>query len=75
LAPAEHIKRVNTANADAVVLSACVQMPSFQSVQQVENSLGLPVTTAAISTVYQMLKSLGLERKVENAGALLSGRF
>jgi maleate isomerase len=50
-------------------------MPSFQSVQQVENSLGLPVTTAAISTVYQMLKSLGLERKVENAGALLSGRF
>ncbi len=75
LAPAEHIKRVNTANADAVVLSACVQMPSFQSVQQVENSLGLPVTTAAISTVYQMLKALGLERKVENAGALLSGRF
>ena len=75
LAPAEHIKRVNTANADAVVLSACVQMPSFQSVQQVENSLGLPVTTAAISTVYQKLKSLGLERKVENAGALLSGRF
>ncbi|MBC2769168.1 Asp/Glu racemase [Pusillimonas sp. 7-48] len=75
LAPAEHIKRVNTANADAVVLSACVQMPSFQSVQQVENSLGLPVTTAAISTVYQMLKALGLERKVENAGSLLSGRF
>ncbi len=75
LAPAEHIKRVNTANADAVVLSACVQMPSFQSVQQVENSLGLPVTTAAISTVYQMLNSLGLERKVPNAGALLSGRF
>ena len=75
LAPAEHVKRVNTANADAVVLSACVQMPSFQSVQQVENSLGLPVTTAAISTVYQMLNSLGLERKVPNAGALLSGRF
>ncbi|OXR48808.1 MULTISPECIES: Asp/Glu racemase [unclassified Pusillimonas] len=75
LAPAEHIKRVNTANADAVVLSACVQMPSFQSVQQVENSLGLPVTTAAISTVYQMLKALGLDRKVENAGSLLSGRF
>lgn len=75
LAPAEHIKRVNTANADAVVLSACVQMPSFQSVQQVENSLGLPVTTAAISTVYQMLKSLGLARKVDNAGSLLSGRF
>lgn len=75
LAPAEHIKKVNTSGVDAVVLSACVQMPSFQSVQQVEDRLGLPVTTAAISTVHQMLKVLELERKVPNAGALLSGKY
>lgn len=75
LAPAEHIKKVNTSGVDAVVLSACVQMPSFQSVQQVEDRLGLPVTTAAISTVYQMLRVLELERKVPNAGALLSGKY
>lgn len=75
LAPAEHIKKVNTSGVDAVVLSACVQMPSFQSVQQVEDRLGLPVTTAAISTVHQMLKVLELERKVPDAGALLSGKF
>jgi maleate isomerase len=75
LAPAEHVKRLNTKGVDAVVLSACVQMPSFQSVQQVENQLGLPVTTASISTVYQMLNRLGLERKVANAGALLSGKY
>ena len=75
LAPAEHVKRLDTRGVDAVVLSACVQMPSFQSVQQVENQLGLPVTTAAISTVYQMLNKLGLERKVANAGALLSGKY
>jgi maleate isomerase len=66
---------VNTSGVDVVVLSACVQMPSFQSVQQVEDRLGLPVTTAAISTVYQMLKVLELERKVPNAGALLSGKY
>ena len=75
LAPAEHVKRLDTKGVDAVVLSACVQMPSFQSVQQVENQLGLPVTTAAIGTVYQMLNKLGLQREVPNAGALLSGKF
>jgi len=75
LAPAEHVKRLNTSGVDAVVLSACVQMPSFQSVQQVEDRLGLPVTTAAISTVHQMLKRLNLQREVPNAGSLLSGRY
>ncbi|HEU0230465.1 MAG TPA: Asp/Glu racemase, partial [Burkholderiaceae bacterium] len=75
LAPAEHIKRVNTKGVDAVVLSACVQMPSLQSVQQVEDHLGIPVTTAAVSTVYQMLKRLDLRREVPKAGSLLSGRY
>lgn len=75
MAPAEHVKRLDTRGVDAVVLSACVQMPSFQSVQPVEDALGLPVTTAAISTVHQMLDRLGLERRVKNAGALLSGRY
>lgn len=75
LAPAEHVKRVDTKGVDAVVLSACVQMPSFQSVQQVEDRLGLPVTTAAISTAYCMLKRLGLEPVVSQAGSLLSGRY
>lgn len=75
LAPAEHVKRLNTNGVDAVVLSACVQMPSFQSVQQVEDRLGIPVTTAAIGTVHQMLKRLELQREVPNAGSLLSGRY
>ncbi len=75
LAPAEHIKRVDTKGVDAVVLSACVQMPSLPSVQQVEDRLGLPVTTAAVGTVYQMLKRLDLRREVPGAGSLLSGRY
>jgi len=75
LAPAEHVNRLDTRGVDAVVLSACVQMPSFASVQQVENQLGIPVTTAAISTVYQMLDKLCLSHEVENAGALLSGKY
>lgn len=74
-APAEYVNRLNTSGVDVVVLSACVQMPSLQSVQGVEDRLGVPVTTAAISTVYSMLKSLNLRTEVPAAGSLLSGDY
>jgi maleate isomerase len=69
----EIVKRLDTSRADAVVLSACVQMPSLPAIQIVEDSLGLPVLSAATSTVYQILRSLNLEPAVPNAGKLLSG--
>ena len=74
-APIEISKRLNTANCDAVVLSACVQMPSLASIQPVEDRIGLPVLSAAVCTTYQMLSELGLKTVAPNAGALLSGRY
>ncbi len=74
-APIELSKRLNTANCDAVVLSACVQMPSLPSIQPVEDRIGLPVLSAAVCTTYRMLQTLGLKTAVPNAGALLSGRY
>lgn len=71
----EHYKRLDLTDVDALVLSACVQMPSLASVQKVEDAVGLPVTSAAICTAHQMLKRLGLEARVPGAGALLSGRY
>ncbi|MBP1157502.1 MULTISPECIES: aspartate/glutamate racemase family protein [unclassified Paenibacillus] len=68
-------QRLNIQDADAVVLSACVQMPSLPAVQEVENRLGIPVLTAATSTVYQILKMLNLKTVVPNAGKLLSGSY
>jgi maleate isomerase len=41
----------------------------------VEDRLGKPVLSAATSTVYRILKTLGLEARVPNAGALLSGKY
>jgi len=70
-----HADRLDISRADAVVLSACVQMPSLPSIQKVEDRLGKPVLSAATSTVYQILKKLGLSAQVPNAGYLLSGRF
>lgn len=69
----EHWRRVNTKDADALVLSACVQMPSLPAIQPVEDEAGLPVLSAATATVFTILTELGLDPTVPGAGRLLSG--
>lgn len=71
----EHAKRLDVGGCDAVVLSACVQMPSLASIQVVEQMLGMPVVSASTCTAHSILSALGLEPVVPNAGALLSGRY
>ena len=71
----EHHRKLDLTGVDALVLSACVQMPSLASVQKVEDAIGLPVVSAAICTAHQMLGRLGLGTRVPGAGALLSGRY
>jgi maleate isomerase len=71
----EHVERLDHSGADAVVLSACVQMPSLAAIQLVEDRIGKPVLSAAVATVYQMLKKLDLKPVVPNAGYVLSGKF
>lgn len=71
----QHYKRLDLSGIDALVLSACVQMPSLPSIQKVEDAVGLPVVSAAVCTTHQMLKRLGLEARVPGAGALLSGKY
>lgn len=62
-------------NVDAIVLSACVQMPSLPVIAKVEAMTGLPVVTAATATTYCLLKALGLDAIAPGAGALLSGAY
>src|SRR6218665_1194433 len=66
---------MRTDDVDAIVLSACVQMPSLPAIAQVEALTGKPVVTAAVATTYAMLGALGLEQVVPGAGALLSGAY
>lgn len=70
-----HYLRLDLTGIDALVLSACVQMPSLPSIQKVEDIIGIPVVSAAVCTTHQMLTRLGLETRVPDAGALLSGRY
>ena len=75
LAPLEITRRLNTAGIDAVVASACVQMPSLASIHGIEERIGLPVISSAVCTTYMMLKRLGLATNVPGYGSLLSGKY
>lgn len=68
-------RRLDRPDADAVVLSACVQMPSLDVVQEVEDELGKPVISAAICTAHQMMRALSLPAVAAGAGALLGGDY
>ena len=60
---------------DAVVLSACVQMPSLPVLQETEDRLGVPVISAATATAFQVLRTLGVTTRVAGAGRLFSPAF
>jgi maleate isomerase len=64
-------RSLDLAGADALVLSACVQMPSLPALQLVEDELGLPVLSAATATARAVLERLGVAPVVPGAGALL----
>ncbi len=68
-------KKVNIQGADALVLSACVQMPSLAAIPIVEKNVGIPVISAATCSTFQTLRALGPKTVVPNAGELLSGRY
>lgn len=68
----QHLQKLNVRGADAVVLSACVQMPSLPAIPAAEALCGLPVLTAAVATARSILLSLGSPPIVPDAGALLA---
>ncbi|WP_116706873.1 maleate cis-trans isomerase family protein [Actinomycetospora cinnamomea] len=60
--------------ADALVISACVQMPSLPLIPRAEEEFGLPVLSAATAGAFCLLRGLGLPIELPDAGALLRTR-
>ncbi len=56
---------------DALVISACVQMPSLDLVEAAETEFGIPVLSAATAGAYSLLTALGLRADLPGAGKLL----
>ena len=54
------IERLNTRGAQAVVISACVQMPSLPVIERAQERLGLPLTSASVCTARAMMRALKL---------------
>ena len=75
LAPVEITKRLSLHGVDALVASACVQMPSLASIQPIEDRIGIPVLSSSVSTTFMMLRKLALDTSAPGFGALLSGRY
>jgi len=68
-------RRLDRPDADAVVLSACVQMPSLPVVGEVEAELGKPVISAAVCTAHQLMRAMGLPALAPGGGRLLGGDY
>lgn len=71
-APAELWRKLDLRGVDAVVASACVQMPSLPAIEMIERASGLPTLSAAAATTRQILRSLDLTEIAPGGGALLA---
>ncbi len=70
----DHWRKLDLVGCDALVLSACVQMPSLAMVEEIEQACGVPTITAATATAFALLEALGLDPMAPHSGQLLSGR-
>ena len=65
---------LNLSGTDALVISACVQMPSLQLIGPAEEEFRLPVLSAATAGAHGLLWHLGLPAVLPEAGRLLAAR-
>ena len=59
--PLGHLERLDLRRAEALVLSACVQMPSLAAIEAAEDLTGLPTLSAATATAAALLVALDRE--------------
>jgi len=64
-------RSLDRTGADAMVISACVQMPSLDLVEGAEDEFDLPVLSAATAGAYSLLRALDLDVDIPGAGSLL----
>ena len=66
-----HVGDLDLARAQMLIASACVQMPSLDALEPLQEQTGLPVISAATATTAEILDALALPRAIPGAGSLL----
>lgn len=66
--------QMDFSGSDALVISACGQMPSLPVIEEAEQRFGLPVISAATASAYELLQRLDIEPDIVAAGSLLRPR-
>ncbi len=66
-----HVRDLDLSRAQMLIASACVQMPSLDALEPLQEQTGLPVISAATATTAELLDALALPRAIPGAGALL----
>ena len=66
----EIYKQLDLTDVDVLVASACVQMPSLEAIDLIQAECGIPVTSAAVCTTYEMMKKIGIEKLPYSYSAL-----
>lgn len=66
--------QMDFSGSDALVLSACEQMPSLPVIEEAEQRFGLPVISVATASAYELLHRLDIEPDIDDAGSLLRPR-
>ena len=69
-----HWQHLDLRDCDALVVSACVQMPSLAVIDEIDRRSGLPTLSAATATAWAILRALDLEPVAPRGGALLRAR-
>lgn len=73
--PGENImdaaRSLNLTGVDALVISACVQMPSLPLIEPAEQEFGLPVISAATAGAFSILRAVGIPTDIAGSGSLL----
>ncbi len=73
-APAELWRKLDTRGVDAIIASACVQMPSLPAVEKIEKASGLPTLSASVATTWRILRALNLDPVAPGGGTLLAAK-
>lgn len=71
-APVALSQELMLSGVDAIVASACVQMPSLNAIEEIERRTGIPTVSGTSCTAYALLKRLGRPTKASGLGTLFS---